>query len=221
MADVLPLEARRSEQGGAAYRARRRSILECCQKDLHDIGFASLRLVPRRSMTGILEFVEDASLRAAQRAAPEQYAAPRWLQVHQVSPGAAAEHAAATAAAGRRHAVIARSEASYGLQFVLDAPLPLQLDCRPWRCRTCMLARHKPCQFRVTFRDIKRQFPDVSRCVLGCTGGHERPVLFTRLYLLHMVQKFAEVLNARALRRSLLEYYTANCLALAGGIRGL
>jgi len=43
----------------------------------------------------------------------------------------------------------------------------------------------------------------------------------TRLFLVHILEKFMELLCARALRRSLIDYHAANCLSLAGGVRGL
>lgn len=104
-----------------------------------------------------------------------------------------------------------RTDCSYGLRFVLDLPLPQQLDCRPWCCFTC------GARFTPTLHDIKAACPEMLHC------GSERygQALLTRQYLVHVIEKFFELLNARGVRRSLVEYFTANSLALAGGARGL
>ena len=43
----------------------------------------------------------------------------------------------------------------------------------------------------------------------------------TRTFVLHLVETFFGTLNAQATRRAIMQYYTANDLALSGGFRGL
>lgn len=43
----------------------------------------------------------------------------------------------------------------------------------------------------------------------------------TRTFVLHLVEVFFATLNAQATRLSIMQYYTANALALSGGFRGL
>ena len=133
------------------------------------------------------------------------------LRPRGVSPAAAAQHVAATSAAGRAHVVAVRTDATYGLRFALDLPLPQQLDCRPWRCHTCGIV------FAPTKQDVKKSCPDVLLCESDWSGE----VLMTRQFLLHVVGGFYESMNARSVRRSLVEYFTANTWALCGGERGV
>ena len=122
------------------------------------------------------------------------------LRPRGVPPAAAAQHVADTTAAGRAHTVAVRTDATYGLRFVLDLPLPQQLDCRPWRCHTCDAV------FTPTLHDARAVCPELLHC------GSERSgeVWLTRQYLLHVVGNFYEVLNARSVRRSLMEYFASH-----------
>ena len=133
------------------------------------------------------------------------------LRPRGVTPAAASEHARAAAATGRAHTIAVRTDVTYGLRFVLDLPLPQQLDCRPWSCHTCNAC------FTPTVLDMKDTCPEL----LQCTTERSGEVLLTRQYLLHVVGNFYETLNARSVRRSMVEYYTADSLALTGGARGL
>jgi hypothetical protein len=89
--------------------------------------------------------------------------------------------------------------------------LPWILDMRPWRCKTC--AKY----FAVTPADVRRSFPSVLRS----HGERQRPVFLTRRFLLHLVQKLFELLNASAVKRHLYDYYLANAQALCLSERSL
>ena len=56
--------------------------------------------------------------------------------VHRVVPQGALDHAAQTAAAWRPHTIYPENR-NLGPHFVLDLPLPLEYDARPYRCATC------------------------------------------------------------------------------------
>lgn len=223
-ADALPLEHVPSDDGPGYYKSARASVYRVRQEELQQIG--SRRFVLRPKCNSRLLFDEhmdiempppaDNSLGLALAAAqlPSSHdlvALEDRLTVKQIKPAAAAIHECETETAGRRHCVRLRTDACYGLRFVLDLLLPRQLDCRPWRCGTCAA------EFVVTSQDIRNCCGDI----LECKGRKQRPVLMTRVFVLHMVEMFHAQLNARALRRSLVDMYVANSLALDGGLRGM
>ena len=230
MADVLPLQ-RSVPEDDLTFTSSARAVLSCRQSDLECIGaqrflfqkskynsstllFRSLSGgVPQVSPTDtwVADTLGTMAAAANDTSANHVTAVLGRLRPRGVSPAAAAQHVAATSAAGRAHVVAVRTDATYGLRFALDLPLPQQLDCRPWRCHTCGIV------FTPTKQDVKEACPDV----LLCESDRWGEVLMTRQFLLHVVGSFYESMNARSVRRSLVEYFTANTWALCGGERGV
>ena len=72
-------------------------------------------------------------------------AVQRWQGVQpnmlQFRPSAAEEHARMMRAIGEEHCLSPRGDrGSQARVIVLDIPLPVEVDMRPWRCDTCRLA---------------------------------------------------------------------------------
>ena len=107
-----------------------------------------------------------------------------------------------------RHAADRRSSVC-----VLDLPLPQTLRWQPQRCDTCRLLRSGLAAFAVTDADIMDAAPTVLRHDPKSRGVKEKPVFFTRPWLLHVLQNFNESLSARQVRRTLMQVYSANLLA--------
>lgn len=237
MADVLTLEQlphdATTSEVETVYRARKLDIHSCKVSALTEIGNIQYRPLSSKRKDGWVRFAaagaddRAASCSAAQLARSLRASACTFndnantsdlcLQVSAVLPLAAREHVASTEHEGHRHTVAVRADVRYGLQFVLAMPLPIQVDCRPWRCVTCMqmvISR----AFSVLPSDMQAKLPDVLYCR---PTAQERECFFTRSFLLWATELFASTLNSRALRRSIIDYFTTNCLALAGGVRGL
>ena len=98
-----------------------------------------------------------------------------------------------------------RGEKRCRYKCVLDLPLPRLLDTRPWRCLDCGLT------FAVTPADVLAAFPKA----LHHNAAKQKPLWFSGSFLVHLAQKFSEVLNAGAVKRFVLDMYAANCLSLA------
>ena len=96
---------------------------------------------------------------------------------------------------------------------VLDLPLPRTLSWQPQRCDTCRLSRCGLAAFAVTDDDILAAAPQVLRHDPKKRKIKEKPLFFTRSWLLHTLQNFNESLCAREVRRTLMKVYSANCLA--------
>ena len=100
------------------------------------------------------------------------------------------------------------------MRMVLDMPLPQQIDCRPWQCKTC-----KPqMQWSVNFSDIRKVCPHVLQTQFQ---KHLRRRYFTKHFLVHAVEVLTESLNLKACRRSFINYYVANSMSILGGAYGL
>ena len=120
-----------------------------------------------------------------------------------VLPAAAEEHQRQS-----NHTVLPRPE-HRRIRFVLDLPVPLQLDTTPMRCRSIGCASETR-YFTVTWDDLQARFPGLLRW----HGDKFGEVLFTKKLLLYLVQSFYERLNMRSVRRGLVEHYANNILAL-------
>ncbi|CAK0840273.1 unnamed protein product [Prorocentrum cordatum] len=140
-------------------------------------------------------------------------AGERCLRVEEIVPAAARNHLLETRAAGCEHALRPRWKSEAKLQHILDTPLPRQFDMRRWRCAQCKVS------FSVGPSDVLDARPSALRC-----ADPRRPACgfyFAQPFLVMVLQKFMEVLNLRAVRRSLFEYHSNNALALVGGARSL
>lgn len=97
-----------------------------------------------------------------------------------------------------------RREQTQRLAFLLDMPMPRLMDMRPWRCLTC--GASFPCQSA----DVRRVFPKA----LLSVDRKQKPLWLSGVLLVHLAQKFSEVVNAAAVKRWLLDLYAANAVAL-------
>ena len=88
---------------------------------------------------------------------------------------------------------------------VLDLPLPHLIDARPWRCLDCGVT------FSVVPADVRASFPQV----LHHKIVKQKALWFSGRFLVHTAQKFAEMFNAAAVKRFMLDMYIANSFSLA------
>jgi hypothetical protein len=138
--------------------------------------------------------------------------AARGLQ--RVVPAAALSHVEQKRALGESHTIAPRSDRAIhaNVRYVLDLPLPQQLDTRAYVCNTCK-ARGRWTSFRVLTSDIQRQCGEVLLHRTERSGD----ALMTKAFLMFCVHNFHDQLCARALRRTLVAYYSANALAFSLG----
>lgn len=103
------------------------------------------------------------------------------------------------------HPAKVRGERRCRYKCVLDLPLPRLLDTRPWRCLDCGQ------NFAVQPADVRAAFPTALRH----NAAKQKTLWFSGSFLVHLAQKFSEVLNAGAVKRFILDMYAANSLSLA------
>ena len=128
--------------------------------------------------------------------------------VRSVVPVRLRAHLAERAASGITHHAAPRADESRSF-WILDLPLPVQVDGRRHRCHTCAHLRIFD-NFTVETHDVVAAYPDV----LVHYVKKQAPVLLTRRFLLHLVQLFYDRLNSRATRRALVEQICGNALSL-------
>ena len=135
--------------------------------------------------------------------------------IREVVPQALRHHLQEMESRGSPHRAFPRLEKSRTV-FVLDIPLPLQLNLTSWRCRTCEDAG-EPAQYSATFQDLLLTVPGTLRHCTRRLGTH----YMSKRFLLYFVQGFFEKLCVSACRRSVVDLYNANALAFGGGARAL
>ena len=121
-----------------------------------------------------------------------------------VKPSAACVHERDTG-----HSVHPRSDTRIGGRYLLDYPLPRELDLRSWRCSTCK-AQRRSSGFPVLASDVLGMFDDA----LSYRSAKHGTVFMTRAFLLHLLSLFYETFNSRDVRRRLADVYAANALGL-------
>ena len=94
--------------------------------------------------------------------------------------------------------------------ILLDVPLPREVDITPHRCWTCVSSGEYQ-YFAVSVADLQDQLG-----VLHWTAPKLGQVFFTRRFLLYLLQSLYEKLNLRAVRRGVVELYTANFMGCPG-----
>lgn len=148
---------------------------------------------------------------AARVAVPRDPAETRHLcgRVAEIQPQALRDHEAATAALGDPHGAQPRADRVRQVRYVLDVPLPVPFDARPWRCiqRDCRQT------FPVKDTDVCRAFPGI----LIHQTPREAPIYMTAAFLAFVIQNFYEEMNTRAVRRRVVSLYAANALSLQLG----
>jgi hypothetical protein len=93
--------------------------------------------------------------------------------------------------------------------WILDCSFARPVAASPYRCSTCKRSGLEQCNFQVTDHDVLAAFPDV----LVHATRRQRTVFMTKAFLLQIVETFFESLNARSVRRSMAQVYTASCLS--------
>ena len=96
--------------------------------------------------------------------------------------------------------------------IVWDFPWPLELDARPWRCRTCQNRRGQQGHhyFRVTDADVLREVPEA----LVINSRRAGKVFVTVPFLVQLLACLYEELSFRAARRRLIDIFLASSLIL-------
>ena len=187
------------------YIANRKELLSCRQDDLSDVGSTQFQLVAGKTKGCLLRFKRvtgdlvtgpqhanatwTTTLRANRCTFTGQSSLilDKYFSVLQIKSAGADMHTAATAATGDRHTVRARTDKEYGLRFVLDHPIPRQIDCRPWRCLTCKRNGINR-QWSISYNDIRSQCPDVLRLKHSSAFKEQ---FMTRTFVLHLVEFFS------------------------------
>ena len=234
LADVVPLTSRHVG-GSSVWVAAYRDAVTRRQDHLTDVGlhfcplprrggvFASLTFIKRPAAQSLASQEKDAqsvklladlwggSLAAS---APESVPAISHC-IRQVIPQALQDHLKEMEDKGSPHKAQRRAD-KYKSGFVLDIPLPVQLDLSPWRCRTCE-STGTPSHYSILLSDIQLVMPGVLRHEARRQGV----VFMSKRWLLYLVHSFYERMCSRACRRALVELYQANALALCGGVRAL
>ena len=175
---------------GPVYVAKRNRVATVRVSELYDIGVTSIQLMPRKKSAQPLRFRQiprtsvggssGSGLSLARQIRGERCSFEgtsggfaKYLKVTQIRPAAADAHVVETAAAGRPHAIGVRTD-HRGLRLAFGLPILQQLDCRPWRCRTCEQAgTHR--SWQVSWSDIVAACPDVLRCP---AGAHQKEHFF-------------------------------------------
>ena len=181
---------------GASVHFQRRAPLEA-QGATSSIAFA-----PARGL---------ANEWAARVAVPRDPAETTQLcgRVAEIQPQALRDHAAASAALGNPHGAQPRTDRVLQVRYVLDVPLPLPFDARPWRCSRQVCGR----TFPVQDADVRRAFPGI----LVHKPPEQATIYMTAAFLTFVVQSFYDELNVRDVRRRILSLYAANALSLQLG----
>ena len=171
---------------GPVYVAKRNRVATVRASELYDIGVTSIQLMPRKKSAQPPSIQTDSQdfcwsgLSLARQIRGERCSFEgtsggfaKYLKVTQIRPAAADAHVVETAAAGRPHAIGVRTD-HRGLRLAFGLPIPQQLDCRPWRCRTCEQAGTLR-SWQVSWSDIVAACPDVLRCP---AGAHQKEHFF-------------------------------------------
>ncbi|CAK0847656.1 unnamed protein product [Prorocentrum cordatum] len=126
----------------------------------------------------------------------------------EIQPQASRGHAAASAALGNPRGAFPRHDRVVQVRYILDAPLPMPFDARPWRGTG-------PCGrvFPVGDADIRSAFPGT----LARKPPKEAPMYMAAAFLVLVIQSFYDELNVRAVRRRTLSLHAANALSLQLG----
>ena len=138
-------------------------------------------------------------------------------QVHHVMPREALLHQAATG-----HSLIQpRDDFSPDAHYILDLPLPIAIDIRPYRCRTCQSRNETDiaCRRNLPLRRFAFDVTDADVCDVApgvlCYSREKRGTLyFTDKFLLTLVQMFVSRMNVREVRRTIVDMYSSNMLSL-------
>ena len=143
--------------------------------------------------------------------APSESAPPPVdIEPRRIIPQELAMHLQECEARGEQHLPVPRFDQK-GVGYVLDLPLPVPFDMRGYRCRTCSVIR----TYSVRVSDVRTAFPGVLVHRPRRTG---RVLFMTPRFLVHTVLSFYDSLNARELKRKLVEYYSANALLNASSL---
>jgi hypothetical protein len=128
------------------------------------------------------------------------------LAVSQVTPAAAERHVQDCPG----HSVGVRTDKG-DIGYLLDVPVPLQVDLRPHRCMTCKASGISEVgnYFPVLPGDITAALPEARLLQTDRDGM----LMATPVFLLHTIQLLYEECNVRAVRRRLADLYSANALA--------
>lgn len=112
---------------------------------------------------------------------------------------------------GQRKGIVVLRRKCHASRYILDLPVPIVLDTRPWRCLACGL------YFPVKINDIQNRFPGtlVAKC------AKQAHVFFTKRFLQLIIGKFGETFNAAAVKRFILDLYLANTIYINHAERAL
>ena len=228
------------DKSGGYFTVSLKNVFTCRQDELDGVGvhFHACRVGASRSNTRLYFRPADSSTQTYHESVMRHLAFTRFKQLpvgdpsehaiadrgasaaigmepRQLLPADLRAHLAVFESRGQRHCACPRSERKT-VGFVLDVPLPLPFDDRGYVCTTCKndpRVSHCP-TYRLDDDDIKRAFPGV--LVHRHRGG--KATYMTTRFLVHVVLSFYEVLNARATRRKLVEYYSSNSLLASAAL---
>ena len=179
--------------------------------DLRDVRLDFVVLRATSSAVHLQRRQPDAPLTAAivlnySLRAPSGQAAQATQPCCAVQPGLSLQHAEKYS-----HVVEPRPDRCHTL-YLLDLPVPIPFLAQAYQCRTCKDAGSS-CEaasyFTVQDADVLRVFPDA----LVARPPKQRACFFTRRFLLHLLLSFYASLNAREVRRGLMQLMSSNCLS--------
>jgi hypothetical protein len=231
VADVVPI---RPDRSGQTFTAKLKNTMTCKQIELDNVGvhFHAWRPASSRASTALKFRRADASTANFQEASLRHLAFQHFrgvleatgdvrglsegqpmtlpeMQPRRILPACLRAHLGVFEGRQQPHCAWPRTdEKSVG--FVLDLPLPIPYDNRGYICTTCKNdPRVKRCPtYRLDDDDLHAAFPGL----LIHRGHKSKLVCMSKRFLVHLILSFYEVLNARATRRKLVEYYTGNAL---------
>ena len=232
VADVVPI---RPDTSGQTFKAKLKNTMMCKQSELDNVGvhFHAWRPASCRASTALNFRRADASTANFHEASLRHLAFQHFrgvleasgdlpglsegqpvtlpeIQPRRIWPARLREHLGVFEARQQPHCAWPRTDEK-AVGFVLDLPLPIPYDNRGYICTTC---KHDPRVKRSqTYRlddddDLRTAFPGL----LIHRGHKSKLVCMSKRFLVHLILSFYEVLNARATRRKLVEYYTGNAL---------
>ena len=230
LVDVAPLRAAVHHGEAGAMTAQMRDVVTRQKQDLSDVGLhfqavpskasRAVSLVFTRRPAGAPRSGAAAELsyncRVAElwRTAPGEVFTqppPRIAPlVVQITPQGLLAHLEAHAAGPRPHRAVPRPDKT-SFWTIHDVPVPILVDATPHRCLTCK-ALGDVSTYTVTVADVKVVFPNI----LSCRSLRYGSVLMTRRFLLYLIRNFIGQLAIRACRRSLVDLYSTNALAMHG-----
>ena len=240
LADVVRLRRAQIRRGDPVFVARFEEATTCQQCDLQSVGlwftplkragssgiFATLRFVPREPRREIFTALQMRDAQETRMLAECWGGSTHSLStqptvsishnIRRIVSQKLQQHLRDAESAGCPHQAVIRHDRA-ATRFVLDIPLPIEIDVTPRRCMTCQRLGFNAVAFPVTLRDIRAEMPGL----LHMESPKNGTVMMTKRFLLYLVQSFYEKLNVREVRRGIAEYYSTNALALCGGVRGL